>query len=104
MNITWNAEKYSKDFSFVSQYGNGVMDLIDFSKAESAVDLGCGNGSLTNALKEKGLDVIGIDSSPEQLEIARSEYPGIRFIEADASRKLKEMANRISSMLGYYAV
>lgn len=29
MNIFWDAEKYKKDFSFVPQYGEAVMDLLD---------------------------------------------------------------------------
>ena len=85
MNIKWNAEKYTKDFSFVHQYGQGAIDLIDFSNAATAIDLGCGNGALSEALKERGLSVIGIDSSPEQLRIARENHPDIGFIEADAA-------------------
>ena len=85
MNITWDAEKYTKDFSFVHQYGNGVLELINTGKAKTAIDLGCGNGALSRKLKDMGLDVIGIDSSPEQLGIARKNYPDIPFIEADAA-------------------
>ena len=85
MNITWDAEKYTKDFSFVHQYGNGVLELIGTEKAKTAIDLGCGNGALSRKLKDMGLDVIGIDSSPEQLGIARKNYPDIPFIEADAA-------------------
>ena len=29
MNISWDADKYTSDFSFVHQYGNSVMELID---------------------------------------------------------------------------
>ena len=85
MNITWDAEKYTKDFSFVHQYGNGVLELIGTEKAKTAIDLGCGNGALSRKMKDMGLDVIGIDSSPEQLGIARKNYPDIPFIEADAT-------------------
>lgn len=35
------------------------------------LDLACGGGALTLALMEKGSDVIGVDGSPEQLNIAR---------------------------------
>ena len=84
MNIKWNADKYTRDFSFVHQYGQGVIDLIDFNGASSAIDLGCGNGALTKALLDKGLSVIGIDSSEEQLHIARELYPDIPFIQSDA--------------------
>ena len=34
------------------------------------VDLGCGTGTLTEMLEEKGYDMIGVDCSPEMLRIA----------------------------------
>lgn len=85
MNITWDAKKYTQDFSFVHQYGNDVLKLIDFENAGSAIDLGCGNGALTKVLAEKGLSVWGIDASADQLEIARKNYPDLSFIQADAT-------------------
>ena len=65
MNIEWNAEKYTEDFSFVHQYGNDVADLIDLKTGSTVLDLGCGNGALTEQLKNKGFHVIGIDASEE---------------------------------------
>ena len=53
MNIKWDADKYTADFSFVHQYGNSVMELIDANKGSSVLDLGCGNGALTKKLQEK---------------------------------------------------
>ena len=85
MNISWNAEKYKEDFSFVHQYGSVVLELIDTDSAKTAIDLGCGNGVLTGKLREMGFDVIGIDSSPGQLAAARRDFPDINFIEADAA-------------------
>ena len=85
MNISWNADAYKQNFAFVHQYGVSVTELIDFQKATTAIDLGCGNGVLTAAMKEKGLDVTGLDASPEQLEIARKNYPDIPFVLADAT-------------------
>ena len=32
MNIKWDANKYTSDFSFVHQYGNDVIDLIAAEK------------------------------------------------------------------------
>ena len=29
MNITWNVQKFTSDFSFVHKYGEGVMQLLD---------------------------------------------------------------------------
>ena len=85
MNISWNADAYTQNFTFVHQYGVSVTELIDFQKATTAIDLGCGNGVLTAALKEKGLKVTGLDASPEQLEIAKKSYPDIPFVLADAT-------------------
>lgn len=85
MNIKWDADKYTKDFSFVHQYGNAVAELIDCEKGSALIDLGCGNGALTKALQEKGFRVIGMDSSEELLETARGNYPDIPFIQADAT-------------------
>ncbi|TYB41170.1 class I SAM-dependent methyltransferase [Actinomadura chibensis] len=42
-------------------------------------DLGCGPGRLTGHLVSLGLDAFGIDLSPEMIELARAEHPGLRF-------------------------
>lgn len=85
MNQNWNAEKYSSDFSFVHEYGNDVISLIDLKNARSVLDLGCGNGALSKVLAEKGLIVTGMDASEDMLAVARKNCPGIRFHRADAT-------------------
>lgn len=85
MNIKWDANKYTSDFSFVHQYGNSVIELIDAKKHGAVLDLGCGNGVLSKALYDKGYNVRGIDSSKELLALAKENYPDIEFIEADAA-------------------
>lgn len=42
-------------------------------------DLGCGPGRLTGHLASLGLDVFGIDLSPEMVAVARQMCPGPRF-------------------------
>lgn len=85
MNQNWDSEKYSSGFSFVHTYGEDVTKLIDTSKAETVVDLGCGNGEIAHSLTEKGFSVIGIDSSKEMIERAKQNYPDIEFICSDAT-------------------
>ena len=85
MNIEWDADKYTAAFSFVHQYGNSVIELIDANKGSSVLDLGCGNGALTKTLQEKGYAVKGLDASKELLDIARKNYPSIEFMQGDAT-------------------
>lgn len=43
------------------------------------VELGCGPGYVTGHLAGLGLDVSGLDLSPRMVELARADYPGLRF-------------------------
>ncbi|OXM51050.1 class I SAM-dependent DNA methyltransferase [Amycolatopsis alba] len=43
------------------------------------VDVGCGPGHVTAHLASLGLDVAGVDLSPKMVEIARRQYPDLRF-------------------------
>ncbi len=85
MNIKWDANKYTEEFSFVHQYGNSVIELIDAGEGSRVLDLGCGNGALTKALRDKGYRAIGLDASEELLGIAREKYPTIDFMQGDAA-------------------
>lgn len=101
MNIYWEAENYKQNFSFVHQYGEDVLELIQKPNGEVipfAVDLGCGNGALTEKLAEKGYSVIGIDDSAEMLQTARELHPNIRFEKGNAiDFKLPKAADVIFS-------
>lgn len=51
---------------FISEY------LKDSGVASGIIlDLGCGTGSMTRLLRDKGFDMIGVDASEEMLQIAR---------------------------------
>jgi demethylmenaquinone methyltransferase/2-methoxy-6-polyprenyl-1,4-benzoquinol methylase len=53
----------------------------------SALDIACGSGKLTAVLARiagRGGRVVGLDFSPQMLEIARRQHPGIEFLEGDA--------------------
>ncbi|WP_410660155.1 class I SAM-dependent DNA methyltransferase [Amycolatopsis sp. lyj-112] len=43
------------------------------------VDVGCGPGHVTAHLASLGVDVSGVDLAPKMVEIARRQYPDLRF-------------------------
>ncbi|MEV4947325.1 class I SAM-dependent methyltransferase [Streptomyces sp. NPDC053755] len=49
------------------------------------LDVGCGPGTVTAYLAERGLDVSGVDLSPRMIENARRRHPHCRFAVASAT-------------------
>lgn len=86
MSLLWDEKKYTEDFGFVREYGKDLFPLIEKSRRNGMrlLDLGCGNGELTNELTEDGFAAEGMDASEEFLAAARKRYPGIRFFKGDA--------------------
>lgn len=69
------------------QYLRGLLQEQGVSRGIVA-DLACGTGEMTRRLAQDGYDMIGIDLSPEMLEIAREKCsPEILFLQQD----LREM-------------
>ena len=59
----WNAENYQKHASFVPTLADDVLDLLNAQKHEKVLDLGCGDGQLTQKIVDLGSTVVGIDAS-----------------------------------------
>src|SRR5215472_206521 len=83
---TWSPQHYQQGFSFVWRHGEELVNLLAPKPGERILDLGCGTGQLTAEIAKAGAEVIGIDSSPEMIGQARSNYPTLRFELADATR------------------
>jgi SAM-dependent methyltransferase len=67
---TWNADLYERNARFVSDLATPVVTLLDPRPGERILDLGCGDGVLTQKLQALGCDVTGIDTSPELVDAA----------------------------------
>ncbi|ARS89511.1 class I SAM-dependent methyltransferase [Natrarchaeobaculum aegyptiacum] len=80
----WDSSAYDGSHSFVYEYGEDVLDLLEPTPDERILDLGCGTGHLTARIADVGADVVGLDRSPEMLAQARERYPEHAFVRADA--------------------
>jgi demethylmenaquinone methyltransferase/2-methoxy-6-polyprenyl-1,4-benzoquinol methylase len=61
----------------------------DLRRGGSALDVACGSGKLTGELEKLAGPhgrVVGLDFSPQMLEVARRDHPRLEFIEGDALR------------------
>lgn len=68
----WHPDTYARNARFVSDLGAGVFQLLAPQPGERVLDLGCGDGALTEKLVAAGCRVIAIDSSAEQIGAARA--------------------------------
>jgi trans-aconitate methyltransferase len=69
---SWDPDGYSRNARFVSDLGAPVVELLAPGPGERILDLGCGDGALTEQLVAFGSTVLGIDGSAEQVAAARS--------------------------------
>jgi SAM-dependent methyltransferase len=79
----WDAGDYARVGAFVAELGEAALDLLDPRPGERILDVGCGEGTLTGKIIERGATVLGIDSSPEMIEAARVN--GIDALLLDAA-------------------
>lgn len=80
--MKWNAQRYEKQHDFVFKYGEGLLTLLP-QTAHTVLDVGCGTGDLTDQIRQKGFDVLGIDQSVSMVEEAKRLYPLTEFQHQD---------------------
>ncbi|WP_344425829.1 class I SAM-dependent methyltransferase [Amycolatopsis minnesotensis] len=66
-------------------------------------DLGCGPGQMSAMLTGMGLDVLGVDLTPEMIDIARAHYPGPRF-EVGSMDALDLADGALVGIVSWYSV
>lgn len=61
-----------------------VSELKGPLALRTAIDVGCGSGYFSGRLNSLGLEVIGVDGRPQNVEDSQRRNPGIRFERFDA--------------------
>ena len=75
----WNTANYAANGRFVATLGAPVVELLAPQPGEHILDLGCGDGALTEKLAASGAHVTGVDASPTMLTEARKR--GLRVLQ-----------------------
>ena len=74
------AESWHKDHQADDWWQEGTNIFISYLKSgNSVLDVGCGGGTKSKYLANKGLKVLGIDFSENLLKIAKREVPQAKF-------------------------
>jgi SAM-dependent methyltransferase len=63
-----------------------ILDALP-DRPRTAVDFACGTGRVLSFLAGRGVDVTGVDVSPDMLALARLHCPGARLVEGDVTRE-----------------
>jgi trans-aconitate methyltransferase len=80
----WDSDRYARNARFVADLAAPVVDLLASRPGERILDLGCGDGALTEKLATAGARVVGVDSSPEMTAAARARGLDVRVMDAKA--------------------
>ena len=69
---SWDPQAYAKNARFVADLGQPLLELLAPQPGELIMDLGCGDGALTEKIAARGASVLGTDASIEQARAAKN--------------------------------
>ena len=78
----WNAEGYARNAAFVPALGAPLVDRLNPQPGERILDVGCGDGTLTEQIAARGAAVVGVDASAEMVAAAQKRGLDARLVDA----------------------
>jgi 2-isopropylmalate synthase len=78
----WNAQKYNKHASFVSELALPLVVLLNPKPNEKILDLGCGEGTLALEIERYGANVVCVDLSEDMVKKAQAKGLDARVMSA----------------------
>jgi SAM-dependent methyltransferase len=79
----WDADRYQRQFGFVSAMAGDLVELLDPRPGETVLDLGCGTGELAAEIQRRGARVWALDADPAMVAAAGERLGHDRVLLAD---------------------
>ena len=81
------ADKYDSVWSSLTrQFIPYLVNAVEVSPGMSVLDVACGPGYISEAIRKLGAISTGIDFSEKMVAIAKQMFPGIPFAQGDAQK------------------
>jgi trans-aconitate methyltransferase len=80
----WDPQAYARHAAFVPARGAPLLDWLTPSPGMRVLDLGCGDGVLTQSLIAAGCIVVGVDASLAFVDTARAKGIDARCVDGQA--------------------
>jgi SAM-dependent methyltransferase len=80
----WFADRYAENARFVADLGAPLIDMLAPRPGERILDLGCGDGALTEKIAAAGARVVGVDASADQVAAAAARGLDARVADGHA--------------------
>jgi SAM-dependent methyltransferase len=80
----WSPKDYATNAAFVPALGAPVLELLDPQPGERILDLGCGDGVLTEKIVAAGAEVVGVDASEDMIEAAKARGLDAQVMDGQA--------------------
>ena len=86
---------------------DNLVDHLQISKKSKVLDIACGKGRHSTYFNTKGMDVVGIDLSPNSINIAKkNENKSLQFVVHDMRKVFKrnnfDLVTNLFTSLGYF--
>jgi SAM-dependent methyltransferase len=78
---SWEAERYAEAGAFVPVLGMPVVELLDPRPGERILDLGCGDGILSEKVAAAGATVVAVDAAPDLIAAAKARGLDARLMD-----------------------
>jgi trans-aconitate methyltransferase len=83
MQQTWDASLYAGNGRFVALLAGSLVEALQPRAGERILDLGCGDGFLTQRIAASGATMVGVDSSPQMIAAAQERGLDARYASGE---------------------